>query len=61
MYTVILYQNWIRNLFISIIYSIGPPSKLYEDNHGTITKVLADRIAPQTIPLDILITSLHKL
>ena len=38
MYKGVLDQNWIRDLFRSIGYPIGPPSKIYEDNQATIEK-----------------------
>ena len=56
MYTGVLDQNWIIELFISIGYPIGNSSKLYEDNQETIKRLLADRITPQDIPLDVLIS-----
>ena len=61
MYTGVLDQNWIINLFRSIGYPIGPPSKIYEDNRATIKILLADRINLQARPLGVLITSLHEL
>ena len=54
-------QNWIRDLFRSIGYPIGPPSKLYKDNQATIKRVPADQITPQARPLEVLITALHEL
>ena len=61
MYIGVLDQNWIRDLFRSIGYPIGPPSKLYEDNQEKIKRVLADIITPQARPIDVLITDLHEL
>ena len=61
MYRVILDRNWIIQLFRSIVYTIGPPSKLYEENQATIKIVLADIITPQSRPLDVLITDLHEM
>ena len=61
MYTAVLYQNWIRYLFRSIGYPIGPPSKLYGDNQATVKIVLAYRITPQDRPLYFLITALHEI
>ena len=61
MYTGVLYKNCIRDLFISICYPIGPPSKIHEENQAKIKKLLVDIITPQSRPLDILITSLHEL
>ena len=58
MYTVVLYQNWFRNFYRSI--SIGPPSKLYEDNQETIKIFLVDIITPQARPPSVLITDLQK-
>ena len=34
MYTGVLYQKRIRNVYISIVYPIGNPSNLYEDNQA---------------------------
>ena len=61
MYKVVLDQNLIIGFFRSIGYPIRPPSKLYEDNQATIKIILADRITPQSRPIDVLIASLHKL
>ena len=61
MYTGILDQKWIRDFFRSIIYPIGLPSKLYEENQATIKIVLVDRITTQSRPLDVLVTALHEL
>ena len=60
-YTGVLDQNWIRDFFRSIGYPIVLPSKLYEDNQAKIRIVLADRITPQAINIDVLITDLHEL
>ena len=57
----VLDQNCIRNLFISIGYPTGPPSKIYEDKQATIKIVLVERITPQSRPLDVLITCLREL
>ena len=54
-------KNWIIYLLGSIGYPIGHPYKIYEDNQVTIKRAMADRIAPQARPLDVLITSLHEL
>ena len=40
MYTGVLYKNWIRDLFISICYPIGPPSKIHEENQAKIKKII---------------------
>ena len=61
MYIGVLDQNWIRDLFISIGYPIGPTSKLYEENQAKVKRVLEDRIITQARPLNVLITSLHEL
>ena len=61
MYTGVLDQNCIRELFIPTGYPIGPPSKIYEDNQATIKRVLADIITPQAKPLNVLITSLYEI
>ena len=61
MYTGVIDQNLIRNFFRPIGYPIFPPLKLYEDKQATINEVVANIIAPQAIPLDILITALHEL
>ena len=61
MYTGVLDKKCIRDLFISIGYPIGPPSKLYEDNQEIIEILLADIIIPQGVPLDVLITAIHEL
>ena len=61
MYKVLLDKNWIRNFFISIGYSIGIPSKLYEYNQSTIKIVLVDIINPQSRPLDVLVNDLHEI
>ena len=45
-YTGVLYPNWIKKFFRSIVYPIGPPSKLYEDNQTKIKSVLTDIITP---------------
>ena len=58
MYTVVLDQNWIRYLFTSISYPIGPQSKIYEYNQAKINILLADIITPQARPLDVLITAI---
>ena len=60
MYTGVLDQNWIRNFFIKIVYQIGPPLNVYEENQATIKIVLADMITPQARPIDILTTALHE-
>ena len=54
-------QNWVRYVFRSIGYTIGTPSKLYEENQATIKRVLGGRINTQARPLDVLITALHEL
>ena len=59
MYTGMLDQNWIRYLFTSISYPIGPPSKLYEYNQAKINRLMADIITPQARPLDVLITAIR--
>ena len=56
-----LYQNWIRNFYISIGYPIGTLSKLYEDNQAKIKIVLEYRITPKVRPLDVLINALDKI
>ena len=61
MYTGVLDQNWIRDLFRPIGYPIGPPSKLYEENQVTIKIVLVDIINPQDRPIEFLINALHEL
>ena len=61
MHTGVLYQNWIRSFYRSISYPIGTPSKLYEYNQATTKRVLAYIITPQAIPIDVLITALHKI
>ena len=61
MYTGVLDQNCIRELFIPTGCPLGPPSEIYEDNQATIKRVLADIITPQARPLDFLINALHKL
>ena len=61
MYKGVLDQNWIIDFFRSIGYPIGPPSNIYEDNQATIKRAPEDIIATQAIPLDVLITALHKL
>ena len=57
MYTGVLDQNWIRYLFRSISYPIGPPSKIYEYNKAKIYGLLTDIITLQARPLDLLITA----
>ena len=59
MYTGVLDQNWIRYLFRSISYPIGPLSKLYEYNQAKIKRFLTDIITPQARPLDVLITAIR--
>ena len=59
MYTEVLDQNWIRDFFRSIGYTIVPPSNLYEENQATIKRVMADRITPRSRPIDVLLTDLH--
>ena len=61
MYKWVLYQSWIIDFFISIGYPVGHPYKLYEDNQEIIKRALADIITPQSIPLDVLITAIHKI
>ena len=61
MYTGFLDQNWTRNLSKSIVYPIGPQSKLYEDNQATIKITLADRFTQKSIPLNVLIAAIHEL
>ena len=61
MYTGVLYKNWIRDLFISICYPIGPPSKIHEENQATIKRLMLDRITLQARPIDVLITTIHEL
>ena len=61
MYTGVVDQNWIRNFIRSIGYPIGPPSKLYYDNQATIKIFLANRVTPQDIPTNNLITDIHEL
>ena len=60
-YKGVLDQIWIRDFFRSVGYPIGPPSKLYEENRAKIKIVLAYIITPQTRPLNVIITALHKL
>ena len=60
MYTGVLDKHWIRKLFRSIGYPIGPPSKLYEDKQATIERFLEDIITTQDRPIDFLITALHE-
>ena len=60
MYTVLLYQNWIKNVCIPIGSPIGPSSKLYKENQSTIKLLLSYRITPKFRPLDILITDIHE-
>ena len=59
MCTGLLYQNWIRNFYISIGCPIGTSSKLYEDNQTTIKRVSEDIITTQDITIDVLINALH--
>ena len=61
MCTEVLDQNWFRDFFRSIGYTIGNPSKLHEDNQATIDRVLADITTPQSITIDVLITPIHEL
>ena len=61
MYAVVLDKNWIRNLYTSICYPIGPPSKLYQYNQATTKRALTDRISPQARPINVIITALHEL
>ena len=61
MNTGVLYQSWIRDLFRSIGYPIGPPSKIYSDNPAIIKRLLADRITPQARPLGFLINALYEI
>ena len=60
MYTGVLDQKCIRNFFRSILYPIGPPSKLYEENQAIIKIVLADIIVTHVRPIDVLITDIHE-
>ena len=53
-------QNWIRDLFRSTGYPIRPPSKIYEENQAIIKKDMGEIIAPQSRPLDVLITALQN-
>ena len=61
MYTGVLDHNHIRYFFRSIIYPIGSPSEIYEDNQATIKIVLEDIITPKSRPIDVLITALREL
>ena len=61
MYTGVLYHDCIIVLYIKIGYTIGIPSKLYEENQETIKRVLSYRITPKARPLDFLFTALHEL
>ena len=54
-------KNWIRNLFRSIGYPIGPTSKLYKGKQETIKRVFLDIITTQAWSLDVLLTALHEL
>ena len=60
-YTGVLEKKWIRYFYRSIGCPKAPPTKIYEDNQETMENVLADIIAPQTRPLEILITAIHDL
>ena len=59
-YAGVLGKNWIISFCRSIGYPIGPPYKLYEENHVTIKTVLSDRITHQARHLEVLIIDLHK-
>ena len=61
MYTGMFDQNWIIFFYRSIGYTIGPTSKLYEDNQSTIKIVFSYRVNPQSSPLDVLSTVLCEL
>ena len=54
-------QNWIKHYFRSFGYSIGTPSKIYEDNRAKIKILLLDIVTHQAIPLGVIITALHEL
>ena len=58
-YTGVLDKNWIRNFYISIVYIIGPPSKLYEYNQSAIKIFLSDSITPRTRHIDVLVSALR--
>ena len=61
MYTGVLDNIWIIIFYLSIGYSIRPPSKLYEENKATIKRFLEDIITHQARPLCVLITALHEI
>ena len=50
-----------RKLLYINCLSHRPSIKIYKDNQVTIKRALMEIIAPQTIPLDILITAIHEL
>ena len=56
----VLDQNFIRNFYRSIGYTLVPSSNFYEENKATIKRVLEERITPQARSLDVLITDLHE-
>ena len=59
-YTRVLDKNWVKNFYRSIVYPIGPLSKLYKDKQATIKIVLVDRTTPQARHLDFLITIIYE-
>ena len=61
MYTGVLYQILTKNIFRSIGYSVGPQSKIYEDNQAKIRRVLAYIITPKDRPFNVLIPDLHEI
>ena len=61
MYIETLDKNSIRDFLRSIGYPIGHPSKLYDNNQAKIKILMANKITPQSRPLNILITAIHEL